>query len=240
MEESLQNKSEHCFAKFLLYLLEFMNAVHCQDEDPSPASQIPSSQNPESGVAYYFTLHGNVVNKFPTYHIMSSAYHNIEPRLDERCTKNLARFHSGVDIYIFMVLSSPWTLFVTAFRQSKVLKGEKTPSLPYIVTWRNRQERFIYDFACSLSEYCLNCEQSFFPVSSRMWHDLFHGVTHICGTNFKSQRLQFAGFNTEIFEQFNSFIQCIKYTGTHLSQSHFTFFIQLMIYVWNQKKAAAS
>ena len=34
------------------------------------------------------------------------------------------------------------------------------------------------------------------------------------------------GINTEICEQFNGFLQCIKYTGSHLSQEHFMFFVQ--------------
>lgn len=93
-----------------------------------------------------------------------------------------------------------------------------------------------YDFACSLSEYSLNREPSFF-LQSRFWHDVFHGVAHKCGKNFKSRRIpNFNGYNTSICEQFNSFMGCIKYTGTHLSQSHFCFFVQFMIYIWNGRK----
>ena len=34
-----------------------------------------------------------------------------------------------------------------------------------------------YDFACQLSEYCLNREPQYF-LCTRFWHDLFHGITH--------------------------------------------------------------
>ena len=46
------------------------------------------------------------------------------------------------------------------------------------------------------------------------------------------------GINSEICEQFNSYLQCIKCTGSHLSQSHFMFFVQFFIYQWNREKSA--
>ena len=62
----------------------------------------------------------------------------------------------------------------------------------------------------------------------------------ICGINFKSGRvLGLEGVNTEICEQFNSFLQCIKYTGSHLSQEHFTFFVQFFLYLMNKEKTIA-
>ena len=78
--------------------------------------------------------------------------------------------------------------------------------------------------ACQLSEYCLNREPELFK-NIWFWHDLFHFIGHICGVNFKSGRvLEVEYVNTEICEQVNSLLQCIKYTGTHLSQNHFTSF----------------
>ena len=79
-------------------------------------------------------------------------------------------------------------------------------------------ENIFYDFACQLSEYFLNREPELFK-NTRFWHDLFHFIGHLCGVNFKSGRvLGLEGVNTEICEQVNSFLQCIKYTGAHLSQ----------------------
>ena len=46
------------------------------------------------------------------------------------------------------------------------------------------------------------------------------------------------GINLEICEQFNSYLQCVKYTGSHLSQSHFMFFVQFFIYQWNCETTA--
>ena len=97
-------------------------------------------------------------------------------------------------------------------------------------------EDIYYDFACQLSEYCLNREPELFK-NTRFWHDLFHFIGHVCGINFKSGRvLGLEGVNTEICEQVNSFLQCIKYTGSHLSQEHFTFFVQFFLYLMNKEK----
>ena len=34
----------------------------------------------------------------------------------------------------------------------------------------------------------------------------------------------------------NSYFHCIKYTATHLTQSHFMLFTQFFIYLWNTEK----
>ena len=97
------------------------------------------------------------------------------------------------------------------------------------------QELF-YDNACHLSEYCLNREPALFE-DTRFWHDLFHATALLCGINFKSTRVEgFGRINTEICEQVNSYCQAIKYTGTHLSQDHFVFFLQFFLYLLNNDK----
>ena len=93
-----------------------------------------------------------------------------------------------------------------------------------------------FDNACQLSEYCLNREPEFFK-HTRFWHDLFHSMGHLCGINLKSGRiLGLAGINSEICEQVNSFLQCIKYTGSHLSQDNFMFFVQFFLHIMNEDK----
>ena len=92
------------------------------------------------------------------------------------------------------------------------------------------------DFACGLSECSLNREPKYF-LETRFWHDLFHSFTHTCGKCFKSSRIcGLAGVNSKICEQFSSYLQCIKYAASHLSQSHFMFFVQFFIYLWNCEK----
>ena len=80
-------------------------------------------------------------------------------------------------------------------------------------------KELFYDNACQLHEYCMNREPAFF-LDTRFWHDLFHSIGHVCGCNYKSRRvLGLEHLNTEICEQVNSFLQCIKYTGSHLSRA---------------------
>ena len=97
-------------------------------------------------------------------------------------------------------------------------------------------EHIFYDFACGLSKYALNRALSLFS-NTRFWHDLFHSVGHVCGDNFKFCHVEgLEGLNTEICEQVNAYLQCIKYTGAHLSQEGFMFFTQFFLYLLNQKK----
>ena len=55
--------------------------------------------------------------------------------------------------------------------------------------------------------------------------------------NFKSGSIDgLEGINTEICEQVNSYLQCIKFTGSHLSQEHFMFFTQFFLFLLNKDK----
>lgn len=97
-------------------------------------------------------------------------------------------------------------------------------------------KEFYYDYACNLAEYCLNREPGFFK-DTRFWHDLFHSLPHLCGKGFKTERVEMlSAVNSEICEQFNSYLQCIKYTASHLRQSNLMLFIQFMSYLWNKDK----
>ena len=115
-------------------------------------------------------------------------------------------------------------------------EGRKDPFCSLYKYFQIMPKHIYYDFACQLSEYCLNREPDLFK-NTRFWHDLFHFIGHLCGINFKSGRiLGLEGVNTETCEQVNSFLQCIKYTGSHLSQDHFTFFLQFFLYLMNKDK----
>ena len=46
--------------------------------------------------------------------------------------------------------------------------------------------------------------------------------------------------NNEICEELNAYLQCIKYTGTHLSQAHFVFFVQFFVYLLDRDKTTTS
>ena len=117
-------------------------------------------------------------------------------------------------------------------------EGRKDPFAAVTKYMPNPPEDIYYDFACGLSSYSLNREPSFWR-GVRVWHDLFHGVGHIGGSSFMTSRIKgMKAANSEICEQFNSYLQCIKYTGSHMSQPHFMLFAQFMIYLWNTEKTS--
>ena len=64
-------------------------------------------------------------------------------------------------------------------------EGRKHPFSSLVEYSSTAPAEFFYDFACQLSEYCLNREPQYF-LNTRFWHDLFHGITHKCGKCFKS------------------------------------------------------
>ena len=118
-------------------------------------------------------------------------------------------------------------------------EGRKDPFYSIFSFMKEPPMEIFYDFACSLSEYSLNREPGYFR-NVRLWHDVFHSFSHKCGTNYRSKRIPSLRYlDTEVCEQFNAYIQCIKYTATHLNLSHFTFFLQFMIDLWNRKKTEA-
>jgi hypothetical protein len=239
LELSATHGKGDIFSNFLMYLVDFTNEVHRDDIPYTPAVAIENSYNPESGVAYYFTPQGNIVRQLPVYELKSaSANHDDQPCEEERCRKQFGRVSVGGWTYLFLWFC-PIHGHCYGFHIIQGAEGRKDPFSSVYRYMPQPPKEIFYDFACSLSEYCLNREPDFF-INTRTWHDVFHGVNHTCGKNFKCRRLAtFSGYNTEICEQFNSFIQCIKYTGTHLSQSHFCFFVQFLIYIWNKKKTAA-
>ena len=98
-------------------------------------------------------------------------------------------------------------------------------------------KELFYDNACQCAEYGLNREPTFWR-EVRTWHDLFHSFGHKCGKVFRSTRVEGlrAGINTEICEQFNSFLQCVKYSAAKMTQEHFMLYMQFLVYMWNTKK----
>ncbi|KAK3105970.1 hypothetical protein FSP39_009836 [Pinctada imbricata] len=100
----------------------------------------------------------------------------------------------------------------------------------------NAPEELFYDFSCQLEEYCLNREPGFFK-NTRFFHDVFHGFTHKCPNVYKSKRLlPLRKVNTEICEQFNSFIQRIKFSARSMTMTRFNFYLQFMIFQWSERK----
>ena len=233
---------EHNFVNqcvsFVEYLVDQAIGNHNHDRPLQEIHKIPNSYNPEKGAAYYFTPYGNQVRKQPVYRIdQSMKNYDDAPSVDAICKKKFPCVSYGGFGYMFLWFC-PVHGHCYGFHLISRGEGRKGPFSSLFKYLPEAPGDIFYDFACQLSEYCLNREPQYF-LHTRFWHDLFHGISHKCGKCFKSSRIcGMVGINSEICEQFNSYLQCIKYTGSHLSQSHFMFFVQFFIYQWNTEKTA--
>ena len=225
---------------FIIYIIERIEKLHLQDRETPPVEEIQYSYDPRKGHAYYFTESGNQLRKMPYYDIQGSARDTVFdelPKVDAPCTKNFPGVSYGGYGYLFLWFC-PMHGHSYGFHLISGGEGRKDPFSSLFKFCKQAPKEVFYDFACGLSEYCLNREPKFF-LHTRFWHDLFHAFGHKCGINFKSSRISgLEGLNTEICEQVNSFLQCIKYTASHLSQEHFSFFLQFFLYLLNKDKTA--
>ena len=221
---------------FVEYLVDQVTKTHVIDHTTQEPCAIPNSYNPENGTAYYFTPHGNQIHNQPKYTIdQKHVNYDDLPDVDEMCQKRFPRLSYGGYGYMFLWFC-PIHGHCYGFHLISGAEGRKDPFSSLYKYLPEAPEDIFYDFACQYSEYCLNREPYYFRCT-RFWHDLFHGIPHKCGKAFKSSRVSsLTGINSEICEQFNSYLQCIKYTGSHLSQPHSMFFVQFFIYLWNRDK----
>ena len=148
------------------------------------------------------------------------------PEVDDPCNKMFPKVSKSGFGYMFLWFCPIHGHFY-GFHLISGGEGRKDPFASLYKYCSEMPDHIYYNFACQLSEYFLNREPELFK-NTRFRHDLFHFVGNVCGINCKSGKVVgLEGVNTEICEQVNSFLQCIKYTGSHLSQKHFTFFVQM-------------
>ena len=220
---------------FIRALLQFVEDVHSQDRETADPVPIPGTYNPPSGIAYYFTEHGQKLREMPHYKVSDSGRGGTdEAYRAPPCTKKYPQVSSGGWGYMFLFFC-PIHGHCYGFHLVDGAEGRKDPFSALYKYKPHAPKDIFYDFACQFNEYCLNREPAFFKWM-RVWHDLFHGCNHICVPCFKSSRVQGLSYNTEICEQFNSYLQSIKFTGSHLSQTNFMLFSQFMVFVWNREK----
>ena len=83
----------------------------------------------------------------------------------------------------------------------------------------------IYHLACALSSYCLSSEPYFYRQTQ-----FFHDICHQYNLTFRLSRFSNLQVNSEIAEQFNSYIKRFKYTSTHSSVDKYSFLMQYAIH----------
>ena len=127
-----------------------MVKVHEHDKCEPKQDVITDSYNPETGVAYNFTPHGNQVHKQPVFCInqFSNTYDD-DSISDQRCCKKFPSVSYGGFCYIFLWFC-PLHGHCYGFHLISGAEGRKNPfSSLYKYKSMAPQELF-YDFACQL------------------------------------------------------------------------------------------
>ncbi len=233
LQEAAIDNRVNCCTSFLRDLLLFIENMFWDDRDPPEAQEIPGSYNPSLGTSYYFTESGKQLRKLPKYSANAEA--RVREQAQDKCTKMYPQVSYGGVGYMFLFFC-PLHGHCYGFHLIDGAEGRKDPFAALFKFKEEAPKEMFYDNACQLNEYCLSREPKYFQ-SMRSWHDIFHGMTHKCGLCFKCQRVKgLTSANSEICEQFNSYLKTIKWTGSHLSQTHFMLFGQYMVYLWNKEK----
>ena len=218
---------------FLKYLVKTIYATHSHDKEHS-VSTILEPYNPElQGRAYYFTPHGGRVRDLPSYDISKSSK---KDTLGDQCRKSFVSATKSGTTYLFLWFD-PLHGHCYGFHVITTSEGRKDPFASAYMYMDTAPDEVFYDFSCQLEEYALNREPKFWR-NCRFYHDIFHGFSHKCPYVYMSRRIPALniGINSEICEQFNSYIQKIKHSARAMNQSHFTFYLQYFIHRWNVQK----
>lgn len=229
----------------LNHLAEFVTSFHDEDTPPAPIEIIEKSYNPcKFGRALYFQKHGSQVRNVRKFSIdnerkpsakKDSNISNYDDEPSEVCSKIYPQAAQGGNTYLFLWFC-PNHGHCYGFHIIPGSEGRKDPAAALYTHLETPPTNVFYDHACSLSEYVKNRESGYFN-KTRFFHDVFHGFSHKCSSSFRCVNINlFDQTNTSICEQFNSYIQRIKSTAKHLSQAHFTFYVQFFIHQWNKQQ----
>ena len=143
----------------LLLLLSGDASIPSVVQEPQ---EITNSYNPEWGVAYYFTPHANQIRKQPVYCIdQAKKIYDDVPCVDEICRKKFPSVSYGGFGYIFLWFC-PIHGHCYGFHLISGGEGRKDPFSSLFKHLPKAPTDIFYDFACQLSDYCLNREPQYF------------------------------------------------------------------------------
>ncbi|XP_041347204.1 uncharacterized protein LOC121367125 isoform X1 [Gigantopelta aegis] len=229
---------------FIEYLVLRVKDIHGKNKAPDFAVPQPGTYNPEKyGRAYYFNPTGEQLRHLPKYsmneHATSKNYDDQPAREEEKCNKIFPQVSRKGTTYLFLWFDPKHYGHCYGYHMIPGSEGRKDPFTSAYLYLEKAPEELFYDFSCQLEEYCLNREPGYWQ-NTRFWHDVFHGFSHKCPVTYKSRRiLSLRKMSTEICEQFNSFIQRIKYSARAMSTGKFNHYLQFMIHHWCIKKKAS-
>nr|XP_047137215.1 uncharacterized protein LOC105847614 isoform X3 [Hydra vulgaris] len=219
------------------YCCNFVKKIHFVDVQPQNAEVIKDTYNPPRfGRAYYFEKHGCQIRKMRMFSVDKSSNNNLFDDIPSEICNKLFPQVSKKGVSFLFLWFCPMHGHCYGFHIIPGSEGRKDPHASLYTHLEVAPKNIVYDFACSLSEFCHNRESGYFKDTS-FFHDVFHGYTHKCADVFRCNRLgSFYPINTSICEQFNSFLQNIKSSAKLMTQTHFCFYLQFFIHIWNQRK----
>ena len=226
-------------SQFGSYICDFLQSIACSilrihstnNQTPTP-EPINGTYDPSSGVAYYFSPSGEQVRRLPKYLLngkkLSKTYNDTP---EEPCLKDFPLVGKGGYSFMFLWFC-PVHGHCYGFHLIPVAEGTKDAFASLLKYLSTPPQHLFHHFAHSLSEYSLNREPDYFK-NVRFFHDIFPRLTH--RNSFKSTKVKGLNVNSEVFEQFNSHLQSVKHTASHLSQAKFCFLMQYVLHKWNVK-----
>ena len=230
---------------FLQHIVDRVRNLEEHMVVPEVPAPIPGSYNPPKyGRFYYFRSDGKQVRRGRPFSIDDK---NTAKQIEfddvpygPHCRKFYPKVSAKGSTYMFFWFC-PLHGHCFGGHMISGSEGRKDPHFSLYKHIESAPKKIFYDFACSLSEYAGNRESGFFKSSS-FYHDIFHGVGHICSPVFKASRLRgIDAMNTSICEQFNAFLQCIKeFRPPHEPNKFHVLYTVFCASVENQKKKSLS
>ena len=221
------------------YCCELVIETHKSDVSENEMVIESETYNPAKfGRAYSFTEHGCQVRKVRGFNIDRDREKDVtfDDTPQNLCFKKFPQVSKRGVSYLFLWFC-PQHCHCYGFHVILGAEGRKDPAASLYTDIVKAPDVIMYDFCCGLSEYVHNRETGFFK-NTRFFHDVFHTFTHKCTAAFRCNKLLgFDGVNSSICEQFNSFLQNIKTSAKLMSQTHFTFYMQFFIPIWNCQKS---
>ena len=151
--------------EFWEYVQKKVEKLHKDNNRPAlQVARIPNTYGPSSGSAYYFSEHGEQIHKMPEYRVsgrITVANYDEQPFVDGVCNKKFPRAHTAGFGYLFLWFC-PIHGHAYGFHLIQGGEGHKDPFASLYKYLETPPKDVFYDFACQLSEYCLNREPELF------------------------------------------------------------------------------
>ena len=151
---------------FCRCLVRKITNVHKHKRPAPEVEVIPNTYDPSSGCTYYFTDTGEQVRKMLTYYVSGdrkAKNPNFDdmPDVDPACSKLFPKISRSEFGYLFLWFC-PVHGHSYGFHLIAGGEGRKDPFASLYKYCAHMPKDIYYDFACQLSEYCLNREPELF------------------------------------------------------------------------------